>query len=265
MISVTFGSLSLQSSTIVTSEIQHENVVQKRLNVQKFADREGGRLIRPDFDVKLITVSGHIKGTSQSNLEDTLDTFKKNLNKSEQNLDVEYNGGTRRYVATCSRISFARRHYTIDYIEWEAEFTVSNPPLGKNVDTSTLEYLARTNTFASTLTGEHEGTPDYSGTFRPHPKVKITFTSANGIRRVVFRNTDENGFMTFTEIRGHKFYDGDVLIIDTDEGTVQVNGEDVDFSGGFPRFSLTNNRYLLKIIGKSYNADLKFVYYPLWL
>jgi hypothetical protein len=264
MITVTFNSYSLQSSTVVTTEMQHENVMQKRLNVQKFAEREGGRLIRPDFDVKIITLRGIIKGTSQSNLEDTLDTFKKNLNASEKHLDVEYANGTRRYIATCSKLLFDRKHYTVDVIDWEAEFTVSNPPFGTSIDTSTLEDLANTNTFAATMTGTHDGYADYSGTFRPHPTIKITFNSANGIREVRFENSSEDNFFSSTYITGQKFYDGDVLTIDTKEGTVQVNGTDIDFVG-FPIFTLTNNSYSLKVIGKSYNVDLKIIYYSLWL
>lgn len=262
---ITFNGYSLQSSTIITSDIQHENLVQKKLNIQKFSDLEGGKFFRPAFDVKLITIKGTIVGTSASDLENTLDTFKKNLNYSEKNLDIEYAGGTRRYIATCSRMTFDRKYYTITNIDFELEFTVCNPPFGTNTDTTTLEQLAQTFSSASTSTGSIDGTPTWSGTFRPYPKIKITFNSCNGIRTVRFINNDEDGNWTGTYIDGYKFYDGDVLVIDTKEGSVEVNGVAIDFTMGFPRFSLANNRYSLKIIGNSYNVDLKIIYYPLWI
>lgn len=265
MINVTFNSVSLQSSTIITGEIQHENIQQKRLNIQKFAYREGGNLIRPEFDVKTITLSGIIKGSSQSDLENAIDTLKKNLNVVDKNLDVEYANGTRRYIATCSKLSFDRKHYTVNIIDWKAEFTASNPPFGTSLDTSTIEDLSNTNTFAATLTGTHDGYADYSGTFRPFPTIKLTFSAVNGIREVRFENTNEDGLFSIIRIKDYKFYDGDVLTINTREGTVQVNGVDVDFIGGIPVFTLNNNSYRLKVIGKSYTVDLKVIYYSLWI
>ena len=265
MINITFNGYSLQSSSITTSSIQHENLAQKRLNIQKFADLEGGRMIKPEFDIKTKTIGGMIQGTSQSDLENNIDTFKKNLNYSEKNLDIEYGNGTRRYICTCSKISFDRKYYTIDAIDFELEFTVSDPPLGISLDTSTLESLGNTFSSATTATGEIDGFPVYGGTFRPNPIIKITFNSCNGIKFVRFLNTDENNVTTGTYIESYKWQDGDILIIDTKQGTVEVNGEVVDFFMGFPRFTLTNNEYTLFIAGKSYNVDLKIIYYSLWL
>jgi len=265
MISITFNNFSLQSSSVITSEIQHENVVQKRLNIQKFAEKEGGAFIRPDFDIKIITLKGIIKGTSQSDLETNIDSFKKNINSSQKNLDIEYLSGTRRYIATCSKMLFEREHYSIDVISWELEFMVCNPALGTNIDTSTLEALSNANTFAGTLTGEHDGYLDFSGTFRPNPIIKLTFNSCNGIQKLQFRNTNGDGLFSLIEIKNYKFENGDIILIDTGEGTVTVNGEEIEFSTGFPNFTVNNNTYTLRIVGISYNADLKVIYYPLWL
>jgi len=69
MITVSFSGTSLQTGNIICSGIQHEDVAQKNLNVQKFALREGGKFTSVSFDVKRITLSGYIKGTSQADLE----------------------------------------------------------------------------------------------------------------------------------------------------------------------------------------------------
>lgn len=264
MINISFNGYDLQSSTVITSELQHENLSQKRLNIQKFSTMEGGRLIQPDFDIKIITLKGIIKGTSQANLEGLIDTFKKNINYTEKNLDIEYSGGTRRYIATCSKMLFDRKFYTVDMIDFELEFTISNPPFGTNIDTTTIEDLANTHSSVTTTTGTIDGTPDFAGTFRPNPIIKITLNTCNGIRKIYFCNTDEDEVLTNCYIENYKFYDGDIILINTTEGTVTVNGINIDFSG-FPKFSLLDNRYELKITGNSYNVDLKFIYYPLWL
>lgn len=262
---ITFNGVDLQSSSIVTTEIQHEDIGQKALNIQKFSDREGGKISTIGFEVKKITLAGIIKGTSKADVEGKIDTLKKNLNARNKNLDIAYSSGTRRYKATCSMMKFGRKHYSIDLIDWEAEFIISDPPLGIGLDTSTLESLGRTASGASTTTMDNIGTVDYNGTFRPLPKVKITLTACNGIRRLIFSNTDDEGYYTRSVIENIKFEDGDIIIIDTKEGIVTLNGTEIEFRDGFPRFSLTNNRYNLEVVGLSYTLDLKIIYYDYWL
>lgn len=266
MTSITYNGTSLSSGTnIGVSDIQHENPTQKRLNIQRFALREGGRFVQADFDVKIITLSGYLKDTTAALLEQRIDNFKKLMNSNEKNLDIAYQGSTRRFICTPTRVTFSRKPYTINYIEWQVEFTVSNPPMGTNLDTTTIEDLSNTNTFAHTLTGQHDGYCDFSGTFRPRPIIQITFNTCNGIRFIRFTNTREDGFITRTTIRDQKFYNGDVVEIDIEAGEVRLNGDVIEYSEGLPSFSLSNNHYVLKVVGISYNVDVKTVYYPLWV
>lgn len=265
MITVSFAGTSLQTSNIVCTGIQHENVAQKSINVQKFALREGGKFTSVSFDVKRITLAGYIKGSSQSDLEGRTDDFKKLLNRLEQDLDIEYRGGIRRFKATMTSLLFDRQHWNLDYLPWEATFTISNPPLGKSIDTSTIEDLANTASGAVTATGEYDGYADYTGTFRPRPIIKITFNSVNGFRQMDFENVDDDGYFNRTRIQGVKLYDGDVITIDIERSEVALNGTPVDFMFGFPHFTLTGNTYKLRIVAQDYNADLKIIYTPLWL
>lgn len=265
MITVDFGGTSLQTGNVICSGIQHEDVAQKSLNIQKFGLREGGKFTSVSFDIKKITLSGHIKGTSQSDLEQRVDDFKKLLNKNEKNLDIEYRTGIRRYKATMTQLVFDRKFWNIDYLPWEATFTISNPPLGKSIDTSTIEDLANTASAAVTTTGLSEGFIDYTGTFRPRPIIKITFNTINGFRRLDFDNTNEDGYFSRTRVQGIKMYNGDIVTIDIERSEVAKNGTPVDFVYGFPDFTLTGNEYTLKVLAISYNVDLKIIYTPLWL
>lgn len=262
---ITFDGYNLQSSTVIVKDISHEDISAKSLNIQGFSIQNGGKLTSVDFDAKVIKLTGTIKGTSKSNLETNIDNLKRALNGTEKDLDIEYETGTRRYIATMKSFAVGRKYYTIDVIEFSLEFIISNPPFGLGLDTSTLEDLGNTNTFASTVTGTHDGTLDFGGTVSPTPIIKITFNSALGCKAVILDVVDEDGELSKTRIDKTHFEDGDVIEIDLVEGTIQLNGEDIDFRFGFPKFSLLNNRYTLSVIGESYNVDLKFVYNKLWL
>jgi hypothetical protein len=58
---------------------------------------------------------------------------------------------------------------------------------------------------------------------------------------------------------------GDILQIDRESGQVLLNNEQVDFSGGFPKYTLTGNSYIFTVVGQAYDIDIKFKYYKLWL
>ncbi len=267
MTNITYNNLSLQGANIITSEIQHEDASHIRLNFQKFGTGEGSNLgfWSTGFDVKRITLKGIIKGSSKSDLEDRVDDFKRSLQSYEKNLDIDYVNGSRRYVCSCSSIKFSRNFYTIDVMGWEAEFIVSNPPFGIDLDTSTLEYLGLTNTAVSTTTIETLEYPVFGGTVRPKPTVNLTINSCNGVRSIRFMNTRDDGYLTSTVINNHKFYDGDIITINTKDGEVQVNGTDVEFRDGLPNFSLNANKLNLRVVATSYNIDVKLIYYKYWI
>lgn len=263
---VTFDGVSLQDANYTIKEISHESMNNKMLNVQSYSIESGGKITSVDFETRTITINGMIKGSSKQDLEDKVDTLKKNINKTEKDLDIEYESGTRRYSATGRLVSLERKYYTIDVIEFEAQFLVAHPPFGKDIDTTTLEGTGLTNTFAGTTsTGEHDGFVDFGGTVTPTPYITITFNSALGCRGVILEVTNEDGDESKTRINKTHFEDNDVVLINLEEGEIQINGEDVDYLYGFPKFSLANNTYTLSIVGTSYNVDIKFIYTKFWL
>ena len=78
---ITFDSFDIQDATNYSvKEISHEGLLGKALNIQKFSIADGGRLTSVDFDVRTITIVGTIRGSSKSDLETKIDTFKKYTN-----------------------------------------------------------------------------------------------------------------------------------------------------------------------------------------
>lgn len=265
MKNITFNSYDLQNDNIITQELKQVESTLRNLNIQKFSIRHGGKIVSTQFEPKIIEISGIVKGSSASDLEDRQDEMKKQLmSVDEKFLVVDYLTGTRRYIATCTSVDFTRNFYTIDVIDFRATFVVSNPPFGRQSASNTLTNLGLNNSFALTTTGTHSNTVNFTGTVAPYPRVKVHINSESGVDKITLTVTNDDGFVTNTVV-SRNFTAGETLIIDNDEGTVQVDGVDVDFEGGFPNWTLSGNTYSVKVVGLSYNIDVKLIYYKLWL
>jgi len=264
MTSITFNTFDLQSSSIVTTEIQQFESSMRSLNMQKFSTEDGAKILSTSYEPKRILLGGYLKQGSKSSLEEAVDELKKELlNPQQADLDVEYTTGTRRFVATCESVNIPRSNWNIDYIEWTAEFVISDPPFGKSTTSTTL-HDGISNTYSSTSTGEHTGNITHAGTVAPANIIRFTFNSTNSVRKVKFRLTNSNNFTTSTDVT-ENFNDDDVLEINVADGQVTKNGSYVDFDGGFPNFTLSGNTYTISVVAKAYDIDVKFVYTPIWL
>lgn len=264
-IAISFDGVSLQTSNIICEKIEHEDVTSRKLNYQKLGRREGAKYVSEDFDVKIIRVSGIIKDTTAAGLEQQIDNLKEVLNRKEKNLDIEYAGGTRRYIASASLLlDTVQEHYHVTFRPFTIEFTVSNPPLGKETDTTTVEYLGLNDAVLQTATMSYNGSFTAEGSYRPRPKLVFTFNSVSQVYAIKFKNVDRDGNESEI-IVNRTFNDGEILVIDCDEYKVTVDGTEVDYSGIFPQFSVNGNDFTLGVVGRAYNIDLRIVYYKLWL
>lgn len=262
---ISYNGYDLQNANIVTSQAQSFEKSMREVNIQGFITRDGGKLLSTQYNPKQIILGGYIKGTSKEDLESRIDEIKEQLQEpTEANLLIAYRDGNRRFACTCKEVNFNRQNYTIDYVEWNATFIVSDPPFGQNTASTTLNQFGLTNTFVNTATGEHTGSLDFAGTIAGHPYITFRFHAANDVSKIKFGNTNDDGFVTET-VMNVDLNDGDLIVIDVENGEITCNGDAIDYEGGFPNFTLSGNAYTIKIIGKSYNLDVKFTYYALWL
>jgi hypothetical protein len=88
------------------------------------------------YGAKTIKLQGTIKGSSQTDLESKVDAFKELFSRPQKNLEIDWSGGTRRYIATCQHHEFDRDYYHLSIVPWTAEFIA---PSGVGQDTSTTE------------------------------------------------------------------------------------------------------------------------------
>lgn len=256
-VAVVYDGTSIQTSTIKVDQILHESIDHKTLDIQQLGRADGGKITAVMYAPKIIRLLGRITGTTQANLESNIETFKELISRQQKNLDIGYAGGTRRYITTASQFVMQREHFNLTYAEWEIQFTVSNPPFSRAIDTGTIT------TGAITTTGTYSGSATFLGNVRPLPIIKVTITTQTAMTALYFRNKNTGDIIVVRRT----FANADVVIVDTrPEGyTVTVNGVSVDYEGFFPEFVDQANDFAIKASASAVNMTAKFIYYPLYI
>lgn len=251
---IIYDDTSIQTATILIRDVDHEGITNKEINSQRLGNRAGGKLVDVQYAPRVIRLAGTIFGTTRSDLETNIDSFLELVNRKERKLDIEYLSGFRRFTVTLARAPFIRRFYAINFAEFELEFVASNPAFGSALDTATVEFLNKTG-------GTFEGTTGiFTGTFPPNPKIKMTINSQTALSKIVFTNTT-----TGAEITVERTYAAsEVLVIDTNDYTVTVDGNKVDFVGVPPDFELSND-FKIVFTSTAHDVTIKLIYYPLYL
>lgn len=253
---ISFDSTSLQDSTYQIQEIEHESVDHREINIQRLARKEGGKFVADTFAPRTIRISGRVSGAAIDTLEANIDSLKELLNRKEKNLDIEYASETRRYKASCASFKLVRAHYHITFAPFEATFVIGNPPFGHAIDTSTAEFNALTiGTTNSNFTA--------SGTYKPMPTIKVIVNSETAMTKVAFTNRNTGQTITVEPTAG--FTAADILLINTDDYTVTLNGTATDYTGYFPEFIQGGNNFKFVVWSQAHNVDLRLIYRPLFL
>lgn len=256
-VAISYNGTSLQSTTIITQEIEHESVDGKALDLQKLAARDGGKLLAANFNPRVIRIRGYIKSTTQALLETAIDDLKETLNATTKNLDIGYAGGTRRYVCDMASVTLLRMHFNITFADFEVSFVCAKTPFGKPLDTTSAAYTINS-------IGTYAGSFVALGNYKPKPLVQITFTEVAGVDKIRLRNISTGDWIEVNNASG--FINNDVIEIDCDQYTVTVNGVAWDYSGFFPQFLPTGNDFRISFSpGIHYKSTVQIIYYPLFL
>jgi hypothetical protein len=246
--SITFDSVQIQNSTYTPRFVQHESVADRIVSSLPLAREDGEVLISERYGTKVIRIQGTIRGTSQADLESKIDTFTELFSRPEKNLDIDWNSGTRRYVATCLRHEFNRDHFHINVVPWTAEFVVLSGE-GKETSETTLlnEHVVATST---------PGTDSFTFAGSKPPKPRITLKGANFsslIRGIEYLNTDTGEKIVATRNTGSWGTDS-TTIIDCAAKTVTSNAgvsgqQAITFYGAFPQFRIGSNNVQITVGG----------------
>lgn len=225
---LSFAGNSLQSANILTDKIDHFSIPQKIVNIYALSHANRSSIAYTGYPSKKIVVTGTIIDSSIAALDSRLDTFRAYFLNQDQNLDIDYNGSTRRYIATVNTLSIDRPGGLL-YATFSIEF-VCTQPFGQ--DTAATTALTATGRTSSSYSDAYTflGTAPYQ-----LPVVTVTFTALTGgtAKSVAIGNAGTGETITVTRT----WTASDVLVVDCLNQTVTVNGIAVDFTGAFPRFA----------------------------
>lgn len=248
---ITFDGTSLVSSPYTVRRFTSDDVQNRQMFLYGLARQRGATLLNSELKEKVFKMEGTITGTSISDLEGNVDEFKELITRTEKNLDIEYAGGTRRFVATASKINVPRDFFNVTFVPFEVEFLCS-AGVGKDIVITSDAVTA-----ISTL--DRTTTTSVSGTLSPDMKTTIEVTAASGITQVELLANGDKITLTASIVAG------DEIVIDGGTLKVTQNGTEKAYTGIFPQFGVGANVYQLTFTGTSITYDLTFDYVKTYL
>lgn len=250
---IQFEGFILQSDNVISNIILDSSTPARELTKFSIPRKDGLGIIGDYFKERKIKITGYIKYDTGTDLENGIDNMKKLLMIREGNLYRKVNGQIRVVKATLTNPDqmFARREaYHVSFCPFDLEFT-SVEPMWHSLDYYAVENLGITNLiYSNILTND--------GTYKTDPVLTIDITAATAITAIQFTN-NQNGD-TIEVVRA--FTAGELLVIDSENKSVTVNGAEVDYNGEFPQIECDSNSYTITSTGTSitYNQTLKAKY-----
>lgn len=236
---ISYNSNSLQGVVsggfqIITSDIDHFSNPDKSAKMFPLAHANASALPFIAYPSRTIKVSGYLLDTTIANLDADIDTFKGYFTGQDQNLDIDYNGGTRRYTATANNVTITRPVGLL-YAKFSIEFICTNP-FGQAITSNTLLDGSSGHTgFGRTSASYTDAITLLGNAPQQRPVITITLTAvsdASGGFITISNNTTGQGITV-----SRTWAAGDVLVIDCAQKIVTVNGVAFVFSGAFPEFA----------------------------
>lgn len=221
---LSFNGNLLQTNNIITNVINHTDLPDQVMGIFDVANANRSAITYIDYPSRKIMIGGVIKGSSQADLDNRIDSFKGYFNGKDKNLDINYAGSTRRYIATKTAISI-EYNGALRFAKFKVQFICSEP---FGLDTTATELIDVSGHTSSTYTA----TPVIGGTAPFQlPIFEITINSLTGTGDYIQLSNNANNQAIL--ITGQELDDGDILIVDSEKHRVTKNGGEVDYIGIF--------------------------------
>lgn len=246
----TFDGFGLQNANITVSESNHSTPPSKDIEDSR-VPRGNGRIIAGDFfDVKIITLKGHVRASSASALEDLLEEVKRRLNQKNKILQItEANGTIKQWVCTLrssEKLFEQREGFHVTFCPFTAEFLCVDPFGKDKLFTSAFIPGISANRINQVINNNGSAVADLYTLFS------------------VVSETDLSVFTVTNLKNGQKMQissglsAGDVVIIDSETKTVTKNGVAQDYQGSFIELEPGQNNIQLDITSTSHLVEVTY-------
>ncbi len=235
MASIQFDGTELLNTTYIPRFIKHESPPERILNILDLPRDDGSVLISGKYGRKYIPVQGVLVGSSESDLESKIDSFKELFSRVNKNLDITFAGATRRYKASVESFSFDRDYYNISYVPWQARFVIV-----EGVGEDTTETAYKDGEEITPGTNGVQSVWTLAGTAPPKPRVTITPNATGADCRGVAILNEDNGQRIMVPVSGG-LSSGTPIEIDFRLKTAKLNGAGTEYFGQFPEMKVGAN------------------------
>jgi len=234
---VVINNLWLQNAYISVANIQDDTITE----VSSFDNPQiDGRGFLSNFKRgREISMQVTIKGDSEADFLSRLDWFRKEIYKEESTLswmraDWEY----RKIKVNCTSNPKIFNHYNLTFLTMDLTFESLEPFWYKDSYQS-ANITWKTTNFSEEITNE--------GIARTDPNIYMIFNTATvtAFNIELWDNT-----ITITET----ITDWDIIYINWEEKTVELNGTEIDYSWTFPEMTIGSNFFNYTITG-TFNLD----------
>lgn len=224
---IVYNGHSLQTSDIVTSDIDHNSNPDQNTNIAAIAHGNHSAINFIDYPQKIINIAGQLIGESDQDIVDIIDTFKGYLVGQDRTLDIDHGSSVRRYKATPTAVKVDRPGGLL-YGVFSVKFTCADPFGTDTTATTLLNETGKTSGSASFALSVGGNAPWQV------PIIKVSYSAISGgtAKTVMIGNNNTGQQISVTR----NWLTNDVLEIDVSNTTVKVNGVEVAFAGAFPEF-----------------------------
>lgn len=243
---ISFDGFGLQNSKIIVSKFNVDDTPDVDYSDVPTARADGVTFLSKYWRKRKITVSGYIKDDTKALLDAAMDTAKRNLRKSDAIFRYKIGDDSfRQVLATMTSIKFSREHYHVTHCPFSIEFETSEPFIYNSVlDTSLLE----------TVTTSPIVTEIYNdGSEVSQPQIYLIFNSSVAVTSVSFNLGGRTIAISET------IATNDVILIDSLNKIVTINGVLKDYTGTFPILDIGTNILTFTVNG-TFSMDISMLY-----
>ncbi len=225
MIGIKYGSFDMQANGCRVTGTDLYSMPDNNIQADSLAERDGVLITQQLLKSKSIKVEGLLRCDTRTQLEQLRDTFLLAMSQKNQALDVDYAGGTRRWLASAESVILSDTALTV------FGFTVTFlSPDGVGWDLDSSELIAATGVTSSVAGLTHT----VGGTYMATPSILLIINTLSGstTNTITLGNGSTLRAMSVTRA----WASNDRLEVNSMTGAVYVNSLATDYAGQLPTF-----------------------------